>query len=112
MEGISDKALHSSTFRYLIFYLALMTTITFVLVGYNQSTVCSTQRDNVERTIKVYNSLEDSINSQISLFKAIKASNYPTKELNVQLTIVIKLLEKELVEIEEQKPQKVSCFLF
>jgi hypothetical protein len=112
MDGISDKTLHSSTFRYLILYLAIMTTVTFLLVGYNQSSVCSTQRDNVDRTIKVYDSLEDSIESQVNLFKAIKSSQYPTKELNIQLAIVINLLEKELKEIKEQKPEKVKCFIF
>jgi len=112
MDGISDKALHSSTFRYLILYLAVMTTITFLLVGYNQNSVCSTQRDNVDRTVKIYQSLEDSLKSQINLFKGIKASQYPTKELNVQLAVVINLLEKELKDIEQQKPEKVKCFIF
>ena len=111
MNGISDKSLHSSTFRYLILYLAVMTTFTFLFVGYNQSSVCSTQRDNVDRTNKIYKSLEDSLESQINLFKGIKSSKYPTKELNIQLSIVINLLNQELKEIKQQKPEKVNCFI-
>lgn len=112
MDGISDKTLHSATFRYLIIYLAFMTTISFFLVGYNQSSVCSTQRDNVDRTIQVYNSVEETIKNKITLYESILKTSYPNQELEVQLKKLIRLSERELIEIKNDKPEKVSCFLF
>lgn len=112
MQGISDKVLHSVTFRYLILYLAVMTTITFFLVGYNQHSVCSTQRDNVNRTLEVYHSIEHSLQNQISLYKKIKSSGYPSKELIVKLNITIDSLQKELNQIADKKPEKVKCLIF
>lgn len=112
MKGISDKTLHSTTFRYLIFYLAIMTTVTFFLVGYNQSSVCSTQRDNVDRTLRIYHSIEHTIEDKIVLYEGILNSQYPTPELKIKLQNSIISSKRELNEIQEDKPQKVECFIF
>lgn len=112
MNGISDKTLHSKTFRYLILYLGIMTTITFFLVGYNQSSVCSTQRDNVDRTLNLYHSIEHNIEDKIKFYQTILNSPYQTTELKIKLKNLINSSKKELEEIRKDKPQKVKCFIF
>lgn len=112
MRGISDKVLHSSTFRYLILYLAIMTTVTFFLVSYNQSSVCSTQRENATRTNEVYHSIEHAIRSQVDLYKTIRESEYSNEDLKIKLTLSITYLENELRLIKEKRPETVNCFIF
>ena len=81
-------------------------------MSYNQSTVCSTQRENAVRTNEVYHSIEHGINSQIDLYKAIKSSQYPNEELKIKLTLAINYLKNELKLIKEKRPETVNCFIF
>jgi len=101
-----DRA-RSKTLRFLIIYLAVMTTVTFAFVGYNQQTVCSTQKSNVKNNIAINNSIVDAINQQIVIYKIILAGDSTISDFEIKKSIYI--LKQEKNAIKRRAPEEPRC---
>ena len=60
---------HLPTFRYLILYLAVISTFSLFFVGYNQHSICTIQNNNIKKNKEVYSSIEQNIKSQIKIIR-------------------------------------------